>query len=566
MIHHQSHRIPSACLAVVLLYGCAGDVPGTGDDLFCAEANASVDAFLSGFDAPTDSRYGGTAVVSRTQDLAAGMNAFGAPSDFMSVQLQQFAMLMTLVRLNADLEFEPYLASSWELSADGSELTFSLREDVRWHDGEPTTAEDVAFTYRRVTDPRTGFPNSQYWAYYEGVEVLDTYTVRFRLRPHSDILDPWRTVAIMPQHLLGDVPPADLANHPFGQRCPVGNGPFRFIDHAGGQQWTFEANPAFPQDLGGRPFLDRLVYRIIPEKLTVLTELLTGGVDVYLVALPQHAEQIQSAEGRRLVAFQGRNYSYITWNLADDRFSDLMVRKAFAHAIDRQGLVNAIMDGYGIVAHTSVPPFHWAYDPDVDLLPYDPALARRLLDEAGWVDTNGDGVRDKDGQRLAFELKTNEGSQQKADALDVIQSHLGAVGVDVTTGFVEVGTFYQQLFDRDFEAAIGTWNNDFKLDDWSLFHSDADTTQYGWGSIDDDELAMYLDTLMLVPDREESQPLWSAYQKRLAELQPYTFLYFDDRMHGINERLRDVVMDVRGDFVNVTEWWIPADERRLRSR
>jgi len=282
--------------------------------------------------------------------------------------------------------------------------------------------------------------------------------------------------------------------------------------------------------------------------------------------IPQHAEQIQRAEGRRLVAFQGRSYAYITWNLSDERFSDLTVRKAFARAIDRQGLVDAIMNGYGIVAHTSVAPFHWAYDPDVDLLPYDPALARRLLDQAGWVDTDGDGVRDKGGQQLAFEMKTNEGSQLKADALDVIQSQLAAVGVDVTTRVVEFGTFIQQLIDRDFEAAIGSWVTDFKLDDWTTFHSDADTTQYGWGSIDDEELAMYLDTLMLVPDREEAQPLWSAYQRRLAELQPYTFLYFDDRLLGINTRLRDVVADVRGDFVNLTEWWIPEDERRLKSR
>lgn len=565
MINHRGFRFPSACLAVALLHGCAGDAPGTGDDLFCTNAMARVDAFLSGFDAPTGIRYGGTAVLSASQDLPAGMNVFGA-ADFMSVQFQQFALLMTLVRLNDDLEFEPYLASSWERSADGSELTFTLRDDVRWHDGEPTTAEDVAFTYRRVTDPKTGFPNSQYWTYYEGVEVLDTYRIKFRLRPHSDILDPWRTVAIMPRHLLEDVPPEELGRHPFGQRCPVGNGPFRFIDHADGQQWTFEANPAFPQDLRGRPFLDRLVYRIIPEKSTVLAELLTGGVDIYLEALPQHAEQIQNGEGLRLAAFQGRNYSYITWNLADDRFSDLMVRKAFAHAIDRQGLVNAIMDGYGIVAHTSVPPFHWAYDPNVDQLPYDPALARRLLDQAGWVDTDGDGVRDKAGRRLAFEMTTNAGSRLKAAALDVIQSQLGAVGIDVSTRIVEFGTWLQQVSDRDFEASIGTWNNDFKLDDWSTFHSDADTTQYGWGSIDDDELAMYLDTLMLVPNREEAQPLWSAYQRRLAEIQPYTFLYFDDRIHGINERLRDVVTDVRGDFVNVAEWWIPANERRLRSR
>ena len=565
MIHLRRRGLPLTCLAAALLQGCSDNPQDSSNDSFCADSMARVDTFFSGFEAPTGDKYGGTAVLGGSQELPGGMNAFGADA-FLSVQLQQFAVLTPLVQLNEELEFEPYLARAWELSADGTELTFTLRDDVRWHDGEPTTARDVAFTYRRVTNPETGFPNSQYWTYYEDVEVLDTYTIRFRLRPHADILDPWRVLGIMPEHLLGDVPAAELGNHPFGQRCPVGNGPFRVVDHADGQQWIFEANPSFPEDLGGRPFLDRVLYRVIPEKSTLLTELLAGGVDVYLEAVPPHAERIQSGEDTRLVAFQGRSYSYVTWALSDDRFSDLRVRRAFAHAIDREGLAAAILEGYGRVAHTSVPPYHWAYDADVDLLPYDPARARQLLDDAGWVDTDGDGVRDKNGQRLAFELTTNAGSQLKADAQDVIQSQLGAVGVDVSTGIVDFGTFIEQLIERDFEASIGTWNTDFKHDDWSTFHRDADTEPYGWGAIDDDELAMLLDTLMLVPDQEVGRPLWGAYQRRLADLQPYTFLYFEDRLHGVNTRLQDAVMDVRGDFVNMTEWWIPEDQRRARNR
>lgn len=567
MINRRNRKAWLVSLAcTVSLFACGRDEgPASDADAFCGRVLADVDAFLSGFDPPSGERYGGTAVMGGSQDLSSGMNAFAA-SDFMSVQFQQFTMLMTLVRLDDESEFEPYLARSWETSPDGTELTFTLRDDVRWHDGVPTTADDVAFTFERVTDPATAFPNSQYWTYYEGVEVVDAHTVRFRLRPHADALDPWRAVAIMPRHLLADVPPEELANHPFGQLCPVGNGPFRFVEHREGQQWTLEANPAFPDELGGRPYVDRLVYRVIVEKSSLLTELLTEGIDLYVDVDPEQAERVQGAEDLSLRAFQYRRYTYVAWNLTDERFSDVRVRRAFAHAIDRQGLVDALLEGYGIVAHTSVPPYHWAFDPDVDLLPYDPTRAARMLDEAGWVDRDDDGIREKGGARLAFTLNTNQGSQIKADALEIIQAQLGAVGIGVSTQIVEMGTFIQQLIDRDFEAAIGTWITDFKHDDWSTFHGEADDQPYAWGSIDDDELASYLDTLMLVPDRAPARPLWSAYQRRLAELQPYTFLYFNDRLHGVNDRLRDVVTDVRGDLVNVAEWWIPEAERRLISR
>src|SRR5690606_5639777 len=110
----------------------------------------------------------------------------------------------------------------------------------------------------------------------DGIEVIDDFTVRFHLEPHADFLDPFRPVAILPEHLLGDVPHQQLRQHPYGTQCPVGNGPFVFAEHRPQERWVFEANPAFPEPLGGRPFVDRYVYRVIPEQTTLLTELLTG--------------------------------------------------------------------------------------------------------------------------------------------------------------------------------------------------------------------------------------------------------------------------------------------------
>ena len=146
-------------------------------------------------------------------EIATGMNV-AATSDYLANQHQQFVNLMTLLDYDENLEPRPYLAEAWDVADDGSAITFRIREDVYWHDGERTDANDVAFTYLRLTDPATGFPNAAFWDHYvrgpEGVEVLDDFTVRVRLRPHADFLDVWRTVAILPEHLLGDVPPEAL--------------------------------------------------------------------------------------------------------------------------------------------------------------------------------------------------------------------------------------------------------------------------------------------------------------------------------------------------------------------
>ena len=181
---------------------------------FCDEATDRVAAFMSRFEgqSPPPERYGGTVVVGAGSEFLGGMNGH-IPGDRVSSQHQMFVNHMTLLRYDSELNPAAYLAESWELSDDGTELTFRLRNDVYWHDGELTDAYDVAYTFQRATDPETGFPNDQWWTYLEkgadAVEVIDSFTVRFRMTPHADFLDAWTMLAIMPQHLLGDVPAAD---------------------------------------------------------------------------------------------------------------------------------------------------------------------------------------------------------------------------------------------------------------------------------------------------------------------------------------------------------------------
>lgn len=563
-----------ACGASLLAAACAGERAG-GPDEFCARALARVDSFFAGAPpAPADARYGGTAVTASYGELVDGMNAL-VSADYGASQFQQFVNLMTLIQYDEDLRPVPYLARAWEVSEDGRELTFYLRDDVYWHDGERTTAYDVEFTYLRATDPATAFPNAAYWTHYvkgrEGVEVVDSFTVRFRMEPHAEYLDPWRATAIMPRHLLEDVPPAELKQHPFGTRCPVGNGPFRFVEHRQDESWTFAANPFFPAALGGRPYLDRLVYRVILEQTTLLTELLTGRIDLYMGVGPNQAKEVEASPVAELRHFPFRQYVFIAWNARKPQFKDARVRRAMTMAVDRRAMVDAIVMGYGTIANTGVPPFHWAYDPSfASALPYDPEAAARLLDEAGWMDRDGDGIRENaDGVPLRFTLKSNKGNQQRADIAEIVQGDLAKVGIAVEPQIVEWATLLSQITTpglRDFEGVVMAWVVDFKLDETDLFHSSKADEPYGLAGLSDPRVDRLLDALPRVVNREDAIPLWREYQELLVELQPYMYLYFPERIDGVSRRLRDVVLDVRGDWVSARQWWIPPEERRERAR
>jgi peptide/nickel transport system substrate-binding protein len=522
--------------------------------------------------APGEGRYGGMAVVGVVAEMG-GMNVFTA-GDAGSVQNQMFANLMTLIQYDAGLEPVPYLAQSWEVESVADtllQLTFHLRDDVYWHDGVLTTAQDVAFTYLTATDPRSGFPNPSFFQYYVpgqgGVEVIDSLTVRFRLRPHSEFMDPWRTVAIMPRHLLGDVPPEELARHPFGTLCPVGNGPFRFVSHSPNDRWVFEANPAFPEGLGGRPYLDRYVYRVVPEQATLLTELLTGGVDVYVAMPPGQAVRARQEPGLRVVTFPYRGVLFAAWNTRIPKLADVHVRRALTMASNRRLIMEGIQGGDPVVINSGVPLFHFAFDPSLgDSLPFDPVGAASLLEEEGWSDRDGDGVRENAaGEPLSLELLYHR-NQERQEVAEILQAQLRAIGVEIRPRVLEFPAYMQAITspERAFEGALISWETEFRLDERDLFHSTAASGPSGFSGVADPTLDRYLDTLPLITERAEALPLWREYQLRILLLQPHTYLYSAYRRDGVSQALQGVGMDARGEWATLRHWWIDREAGRDR--
>jgi len=212
-----------------------------------------------------------------------------------------------------------------------------------------------------------------------------------------------------------------------------------------------------------------------------------------------------------------------------------------------------------------VPPFHWAFDRDaIDPLEYDPAAARALLDAAGWRDRDGDGVRESaDGTRLSISIKYNQ-NQQRQQVAEIMQSQLAEIGIEARPQVVEWTTLIQQISTpelRDFDGVVMAWSQEFKLDDTDLFHSQRIDQPYAWSGTRNPEIDRLLERLSVTIDREEAKALWIEYQNMLIQEQPYTFFYFPDRLDGVNERVRNVVMDARGDWVNIKDWYLDPASR-----
>jgi peptide/nickel transport system substrate-binding protein len=438
-------------------------------------------------------------------------------------------------------------------------VTFRLRPGVRWHDGRPVTAEDVLFTYRTAVTPETAYPQAAYFRMVEEAEALDSLTVRFRFRgPHAEPLDPFTQWCVMPAHLLAGIPPAELANAAFN-RTPVGNGPFRFETWNAGQSIAFVANEDFPEALGGRPRLDRVLFRVVPEQTTLLTELRAGTVDLVRAIPPQEAAAVDADPNLRIVAYPDRSFTYVAWNTRDELFRDPRVRQALSLAIDRRTMIEALLYGFARPAVSYVLPdvAPWAVDPDLEPLPYAPDSARALLASVGWRDSDGDGVLDRGGRPLRFTLKTNQGNDLRSDLAVVIQSDLRKIGVDAVPQLVEWTTFLDQLNGKQFQAYVSSWVYDsFRLDPSDVFHSRAIDAKYNRSSYANPVVDSLIDAALAEPDREEARPLWHRFARIVRDEAPYTFLFYDRERVGVSERLQGVEMDGRGYLATVAEWRI----------
>ncbi len=468
---------------------------------------------------------------------------------------------------NGLVKYDPYLnivgdlAERFEVSEDGKTITFYLRRGVKWHDGVEFTAEDVMFGFSLITDPSTPTAYAGDFLEVERAEVVDRYTFRVHYkRPFAPALASWGNLVVLPKHLLSG---KKITETDFGRR-PVGTGPFKFKEWRSQEKIVLEANPDYFE---GRPYLNWIVFRVIPDPATMFMELKAGGIDWMGLTPLQYARQTNSSEFLtrfRKYKYLAFSYTYLGYNLKHPFFKDKRVRQAISYAIDKEEIVKGVLFGLGVPATGPYKPDAWFYNPNVKRYPYDPERAKELLFEAGWRDVDGDGVLEKDGRKFEFTVITNQGNLSRLLTAQIIQRRLSQVGIRMHIRTVEWTAFIHEFVDkRRFEAVILGWTTGPEPDLFDIWHSSKiEPPGLNFISYSNPEVDELLEKGRRIFDRERRKKIYFRFQEILAEDQPYTFLYVPMALPCVHKRFRGIKPAPIGISYNLERWWVPKNSQK----
>ena len=506
---------------------------------------------------PNEPAYGDTIVMGSIGDASNLLPVLA--SDSSSSEINGL-IYNGLVRYDKNFNIEGELAESWEISDDNRTLTFKLRPDVRWHDGTPFTSADVLFTYQVYVDPNTPTAYAEQYRLVKTAEAPDPLTFRVSYEePLATALISWG-VAIMPRHLLEG---KDITQSPLS-RSPVGTGPYVFKEWSPGEKIVLEANEDYFE---GKPYIKRILYRVIPDQSTMFLELLSGGLDYMGLNPIQFETQTETPAFRRRFnkyRYPSSGYTYLGYNLRKALFQDKRVRQAISYAIDENELIDGVLLGLGQVATGPYKPGSWAYNPEVKTYTYDPERSRSLLAEAGWQDHDGDGILDKEGKPFSFTIVTNQGNDQRIKSGEIIQRRLREVGIEVRLRVIEWASFLKEFINPgNFDATILGWTIPPDPDSYNVWHSsktrpgELNFVQFRHPEVDE-----LLEKGRRTLSQEERKKLYDRFQEILAEEQPYTFLYVPDALPVVAERFRGIEPAPAGIMHNFIEWYVPEGQHK----
>jgi ABC-type transport system substrate-binding protein len=401
------------------------------------------------------------------------------------------------------------------------EVVFALRKNVRWHDGAAFTSRDAAFTYAAIMDDATASPRKPDFDLILRVETPDEHTFRVVYRkPYSPALESWM-ISLLPAHLLENKPQSWWVQH--FNRNPVGTGPFRFAEWKTNEFIRLQRNPDFFEVPG--PWLDGIVYRFMPDQLTLRLAFETKQVDFW-GAEPWAVNKFVDDSRFDVFTSPSSTYHYIGWNLKRPLFQDPLVRRALAHAVDIPSMVRYILYGHGLQSTGIFTPQMWFFNPTIKPLAYDPEKARALLAEAGWKPGN-DGILEKNGERFSFTLITNNGNEVRRDIATLAQDGLKKLGIEVKVELYEWAVFLKNHINKgDFDAMVLGWSLGNGYDQFQIWHSSQTNPEQlnvvGYKSPVADRL---LDDIRQEYNREKIIRIAGDLQRVIYEDQPYLFLY-----------------------------------------
>ena len=483
-----------------------------------------------------------------------------------------YASLMTV---NDKGELEAYLADEYKVSDDQKTITYKVKDNAKWHDGEDVTAEDIAFTF-------TSMASSDYTGGYygdvenikgakdyhdgksdeiEGIKVVDEDTIEIEFeKVYAPAVTNLGTVQILPEHIWSEVPVGEWTNKTDLLNNPIGCGPYKLTEYKSGSHVKFESSSDF---FGGEVKTKNLVFKVINAD-TTQAEFKSGSIDIATVEGLTKAD-IDSLvkDGYKKIDYDNYMFTYMGFNLRKEELKDVKVRQAFMHAINRQGIVDKVVEGRGKIVNAPMLPSSWAYpeDSQLDGYKYDVKKAKSLLKEAGWEDKDGDGiVENKDGKKLELTLvcQTNHPIREKTAV--VIQENLKEIGVKIDIDSMEYSSVMDQVV-ANHEFDLYMMGNTLSLDPdpRPMWHSDAISNEKGVVGYNivayyNEETDKLIEEGNATLDQSERKEIYTEFGKILNKDVPEAYLFCQDIERVYNSNLEGYKPSTFNEFYNVHNW------------
>lgn len=465
---------------------------------------------------------------------------------------------------NNQMRFFQALASKWEVGADNQTYTFTIHPRAAWHDGRPVTAEDVLFTLMTISDPRTETNRGAQIASIAGLDARGKRAAgaqlgfrilepkKFEVKTTTPV-DPnmflemfGANVYILPKHVLGDVPPDQLARHPFFHNPTVGNGPYKFVQYKTDQFVEFLLNENYHL---GAPNVRRVFVRIIPPT-TMLAQIERGDLDVSAgfgigEVMIEDWDRVKSMAHVRAVSFPAPGYQYMLVNFQRPYLQDKRVRRAFAHAINRSLIVNQLLKGEGELAEGPIPPANPYYNKKVRPWPFDTARARALLTEAGW-----------DFNRTII-LRVPTGNIIRERSADIIRENLIAAGVRVEIQKSDFPTNMAAVRGGNYDLGLMGWAGPTDPDVSSQYRTGG---QYNLSHHSIASLDQVLDEGVKTADSAKRRAVYDRFQEIFADELPAITLYYPNARTAVTRRMSNVMFDASGLFDFQVYRWIAGTQ------
>ncbi len=475
-----------------------------------------------------------------------------------------------------ELKPSPMLAKEWKWSDDSLSVTFKLRDSLKWRDDKPITSDDIVFSFDLYSDPDI---QSRLYGSFEKFAL--TKDSRIDLKKTFNVIDS-RTIKInfikgsapslfdidlpiIPKHIFEKFDRKNIVTLEKGVNS-ITSGPFYLGGWDKNQAIFLKANPKSflynPDNVG------EIIFKIVPDYNSRLTQLKKGEIDLMEDVKPDDAGDLETSDKINISSVKGRSYDYIGWNNIDSKlyeskkiikpnflFGSANVRKALTYAINRSEIVSEFLNNKGSVAVSPVSDiFKNAFNNEVHTYDYNPSQAKALLKEEGWEDINKDGILEKDGKKFSFTLNYPSGNPLREFASTIIKNNLKAVGIDVTVSSIEPGVFFENAFNRKYDAWMAGWVIAVPLDLKPSWYSNLDETPmnvYGYQNKKIDKLLLQLDSKISI---DEKNDLYKRFQKLIHEDEPATFLYWIDDIVAYNNRINNITISPLGAVQKCWEW------------